>query len=335
MAAKLRTEALESTQVSALAERIGAGDLSVVPQASALVHHPLLARMSDMRASLVHALSGVSEVSRKLADTTGQMTRNARAVDGAMAQQSTSTSAIAATIQELTVSIDRLSGNAAKAARLAQEGNASADAGAAVVRSAIAEMQSIAASIGSLSSEMDRLGGQFDSVTSVIGLIKDIADQTNLLALNAAIEAARAGEQGRGFAVVADEVRKLAERTRQATDDIGRTIADIQVSKAAALQSIGTAVQKAGAGAELAGGAIRSIDTISAGVTQLSGVVSEISSALREQTSAASDIAVNIERVTAMAQDSSRAANAVCGDSDVLTGMANDLAATVSRFRLA
>jgi methyl-accepting chemotaxis protein len=334
MAVKLRGEAMESAQVAGLAERIGAGDLTLTTDRSALDGHPLLARMTEMQTRLVETLSGVSGLARHLLATTRQLADNAQQVDSAMGQQSESTSAIAATIEELTVSINHLSDGAAEAARLAQQGSQSAETGAGVVRSAIGEMQSIADSIGTLSGDMERLGGQFDNINNVVGLIQDIADQTNLLALNAAIEAARAGEQGRGFAVVADEVRKLAERTRQATQEISRTIQDIQVSKASALHSIDAAVRKAADGVTLASSAGTSIDSISAGVGQLRGVVEEISSALREQTTAATDIARNIERVTAMAQSSSQAANAVRTESDSLRGMAQDMADSVVRFRL-
>lgn len=334
MAITLRSEAIESAQVANLAERIGEGDLTTSLGKEALAGRPLLAKIADMQKHLIDTLAGVDAQAGQLVNTAGQMMDKSQQVDSAMDQQSQSTTAIAAAIEQLTASINRLSDGASEAARLAQESAHSSGSGAGVVRSTIDEIRSIADAIGTLSSNMDRLGGQFDNITSVVGLIKDIADQTNLLALNAAIEAARAGEQGRGFAVVADEVRKLAERTRQATEEIGRTIADIQVSKNSALSSIDEAVKKASAGVDLASNAGASIDAISQDVQQVQRVVEDISNALREQTVAAGEIARNIEQVTAMAQTSSHAANAVRDDSSTLNQIAQGMANSVVHFHL-
>ncbi|MBI5936438.1 MAG: methyl-accepting chemotaxis protein [Betaproteobacteria bacterium] len=334
MAVKLRNEALESAQVASLAERIGQGDLTLALDKKALSGRPLLAQIADMQKHLVDTLSGVETQAKQLVGTAQNMLDESRQVDSAMSRQNEATTAIAAAIDELSASINQLSDSASEAARLAEESARSSDTGAGVVRSTINEIRSIADSIGVLSGNMEQLGGQFDNITSVIGLIKDIADQTNLLALNAAIEAARAGEQGRGFAVVADEVRKLAERTRQATEEIGRTIDDIQSSKSSAMDSIDEAVKKASAGVELASTTGSSIDTISQDVQHVQRVVADISSALREQTVAAGEIARNIEHVTAMAQTSSQTANAVKDDSSSLNRIAENLAQSVVRFRL-
>ncbi|TCS72763.1 methyl-accepting chemotaxis protein [Sulfuritortus calidifontis] len=334
MAVKLRTEAIESAQVASLAEHIGQGDLTQALHDKALAGRPLLTKIVDMQKQLIDTLGKVNAQARQLAGTTQRMASQSQEVDNAMDRQSESTSAIAATIEQLTVSINHLSEGSAEAARLAQQSAQSSNSGSSVVRSTISEIRSIADAIGTLSKDMDQLGTQFDNITSVVGLIKDIADQTNLLALNASIEAARAGEQGRGFAVVADEVRKLAERARQATEEISRTIDDIQTSKGSALGSIEQAVKRASAGVELASSAGKSIETISQDVQEVQRVVEDISNALREQTVAASDIARNIEQVTAMAQASSQAANNVRDNSDDLNRIAQEMAQSVVRFRL-
>jgi len=171
-------------------------------------------------------------------------------------------------------------------------------------------------------------------VAKVVGLIKDIADQTNLLALNAAIEAARAGEQGRGFAVVADEVRKLAERTRQATEEISVTMNEMKSSKDSAISGIFEAVNKAGSGVQLADQAGAAINAMSQDVLRVKEVVMGISLGLREQASATTEIARNVEQVSAMAQSSSQAAKEVMQESDGLNRIAQALASSVVRFRL-
>jgi methyl-accepting chemotaxis protein len=302
MAVKLRGEAMESAQVAGLAERIGAGDLTLTTDRSALDGHPLLARMTEMQTRLVETLSGVSGLARHLLATTRQLADNAQQVDSAMGQQSESTSAIAATIEELTVSINHLSDGAAEAARLAQQGSQSAETGAGVVRSAIGEMQSIADSIGTLSGDMERLGGQFDNINNVVGLIQDIADQTNLLALNAAIEAARAGEAGRGFAVVADEVRTLAKRCGESTAEIVQIIERVQHGAAEAVshmekgcaQSRDTVAKAAMAGEALA--------QIVESVARINDMSSQIACAAGQQGTVASDIDCNVVNIRDVAE---------------------------------
>ncbi len=335
MAQSLRTQALESAHVAMLAEHIGAGDLTRKVAPEQLGKMPLLAKVVEMQGHLVDTLARVNDSSNVVSRMAGELTANARQVDDSMERQSEATRGIAATIEELTVSINHLSDTAEEAKQMAgRSGQASSD-GAEVVKSAIAEIQNIAGSISTLAGNMDNLGNQFDSVAKVVGLIKDIADQTNLLALNAAIEAARAGEQGRGFAVVADEVRKLAERTTQATEDISRTMEEMQGSKDSALRSITEAVNKASHGVQLASDAGGSIDTISREVSGVHDMVASIAHALSEQSSAASEIARNIEQISQMAHTGTVAASSTKRDATELNNISAALSNSVTRFRVA
>jgi methyl-accepting chemotaxis protein len=334
MAIRLRNEAVESAQVASLAERIGQGDLTQRLDPATLKKLPLLAKVAEMQKQLAATLGSVSAQASEVTQTVQGVAKSAREMDVSMERQSEATSAIAATIEELTVSINHLSETATEAQRLAERSGEASVSGAGVVKSAVSEIKSIASSIGTLAGNMENLGAQFDSVANVVGLIKDIANQTNLLALNAAIEAARAGEQGRGFAVVADEVRKLAERTRQATEEISKTMQEMQISKDSALDGISEAVQKASHGVELASGAGDSIDSISSEAHGVQTMVIGISNALREQSSAANDIAGNIEKITQMNQSSSHAASTTMQDSEALNRIAQSLASSVVRFRL-
>ncbi len=335
MSVSLRTEALESAHVAMLAERIGAGDLSNKITSGQTSNMPLLARVAEMQERLTETMTKVRQGSDSVSLTAAEMASNAQQVDSSMEIQSEATSRIAATIEQLTVSINHLSDSAAETRQMAEHSGNASNKGAIVVKSAIAEIQNIASAIGTLQSDMERLGSQFDSVANVVSLIKDIADQTNLLALNAAIEAARAGEQGRGFAVVADEVRKLAERTTQATGEISRTMQEMQSSKDSALVGIAATVSKASRGMELASEAGNSIDSIGHGASSLQSRVTEIASALTEQSQAAQDIARNIEEISSMTHSTTATANATRTDAGKLSSISATLAESVSRFRIA
>lgn len=335
MAMRLRNEAIESTQVAMLAERIGGGDLTSNMDPDTLRGRPLLAKVADMQKQLAATLSGVGIQSERVSRAVQGLTTNTQQVHESMARQSEATHSIAATIEELNVSIHQLSESAMEAKSLAERSGEASNSGAQVVKSAIEEIHGIAASIGTMASHMEQLGTQFDSVANVVGLIKDIAEQTNLLALNAAIEAARAGEQGRGFAVVADEVRKLAERTRQATEEISRTIQEIRTSKDSALGGITEAVDRANSGVDLASRAGTAIDAIRSEAQRVREVVLTISHALSEQTSAVNEIARSMEQVSLMAESSSQATNAAMRETENLNEVAKALTSSVIRFRLA
>ncbi|MBL8468646.1 methyl-accepting chemotaxis protein [Methyloversatilis discipulorum] len=162
--------------------------------------------------------------------------------------------------------------------RVSSETDAIATEGAAIIERASSEMRAIAETVQLTSDRVGELGKQSDQITSIVKTIREIADQTNLLALNAAIEAARAGEQGRGFAVVADEVRKLAERTSLSTKEIGDMVQRIQDGTRGAIQSMESSLVKAGSGVELAGNAGQAIKRISNGAREVVQAVSKFSS---------------------------------------------------------
>jgi len=334
MAHQLRIQASESMQVAMLAERIGQGDLTQAPDAQTLNNRPLLAKVAEMQKQLVDTLGGVSANSSAVSHTAQTLATSSKDVDKSMDQLSESTSDMAATIEQLTVSISHISDSATEAHQLAEQSGQSSRSGSTVVKSTIDEIGNIASSIGTLSDNMENLGTQFDNVSKVVVLINDIANQTNLLALNAAIEAARAGEQGRGFAVVADEVRKLAERTRQATEDIISTMQGMQTSKDSALSSIKTTVQMASSGVSMASEAGAAIDSISTDVQRVQEVVMAISDALREQSAAATDIARNIEQISQMAESTSHTANNATKETDELSRIADALTSSIVQFKL-
>ncbi|MBL8483293.1 MAG: methyl-accepting chemotaxis protein, partial [Rhodocyclaceae bacterium] len=305
MATKLRAQALESARIADISERIGDGDLSPLPADARGSGMPLLAKVVDMHGNLRQTLQSVHSSTDAVLGKAGELDNNARSLDAAMDGQRNATASIATTIEEQTATIHHLSENASHTRKLAEDSRKAATEGAQVVRATVAEIQNTATAIGSLQGEMDKLGRQFDSVSAAVNLITEIADQTNLLALNAAIEAARAGEQGRGFAVVADEVRGLAERTTQATKEISRTMLEMRTSKDSAMSGIQVTVGRAAQGVDLARKAGDSIDSIGQGADLLQERVARIAQALDEQSRAAEQIAHNIEGIAQMTHSAS------------------------------
>lgn len=335
MAISLRREAVESAQVANLAEQIGQGNLTTQLDSHALSGLPLLAQVGNMQAQLVSTIGSVNHQAGLMTATVQTLSEDTRRVDMVMTQQNEATRSISENIEQLRTAFQNLSESANAALTLAERSGASSHTSANVVQSATREITSIAESISSLARSMDLLGSQFDNIAQVVGLIKDIANQTNLLALNAAIEAARAGEQGRGFAVVADEVRKLAERTTQATEEIGSTMQLMQASKDQAISGISAAVEKAGSGVELADKARTAIESMSHDVGRVVEEIMAISQNMREQSNAANNIANSVEQIAAMSTSSSTAARSVLQQTDQLHQSAQTLTNSVVRFRLA
>ncbi|MDR2679120.1 MAG: methyl-accepting chemotaxis protein, partial [Zoogloeaceae bacterium] len=195
-------------------------------------------------------------------------------------------------------------------------------------------MVSIAASVGDASRVITELGEASKQISDVVQVIKEVADQTNLLALNAAIEAARAGEQGRGFAVVADEVRKLAERTAQSTVDIGTMIGKIQASANDAVTEMEKVVGQVSVGKELAESAGVVMASVREDADRVSNAVTEISSALKEQSQASQEIAKHVESIAQMTDENNAAASETSSNAHHLQEIAQKAGKAVEVFRI-
>ena len=241
---------------------------------------------------------------------------------------------MAATVEQLTVSINHVADNAKEAHGLSSDSGRQSAEGGAVIQETLASMQRIADTVQGAAAQIAELGQHSDQISSIVNVIKEIADQTNLLALNAAIEAARAGEQGRGFAVVADEVRLLAQRTANSTQEIAEMIKKIQNGTRNAVGNMEVGVQQVSSGVEQASQAGDAIVSIREASGRVVGVVEQISLALREQTVASQDVARNVERIAQMSQQNSEAVADTSRTALALQQLALSLEKQVASFRL-
>ena len=269
----------------------------------------------------------LSAASKELSDTSGQMARGAEQV----ANQSIT---VATAGEEMTATSKDISYNCQMVAESSVAAMTAAKSGAAVVGETVTIMGKIAERVQLSAKTIEGLGIRSDQIGAIVGTIEDIADQTNLLALNAAIEAARAGEQGRGFAVVADEVRALAERTTKATREISEMIKAVQTETRSAVGEMESGVREVQQGTAEAN---RSGDAISQILQQIEAVdtqVNQIATAAEEQTATTSEIAGNMHQITEVVRQSSRGAHESAVAAQRLSALATELEVVVSRFKI-
>ncbi len=248
--------------------------------------------------------------------------------------QSELASSTAATIEEITVSVNHIASSTQDADAAVRRTGEDSAASAGAVSGVATEITRVAGSVDQLSAVMNELDNRSQQISSIVNVIKDIADQTNLLALNAAIEAARAGEQGRGFAVVADEVRKLAERTAQATVEIGQMIDAMRRESENAVSRMGETHHTVRNGVAMAEEASKRIREISEQTQSIVSRIQEISLAANEQSVATTHMAQSAERISLMAHEGNEAMNDARVVIKDLNGLAGDLRTMIGRFKL-
>jgi len=308
---------------TARAEVIGNDEIASVSSA--------LNRLIDkLRVSLL----AIAQSTHQVSDASAQLALASNQVAAASSHQSDSASSMAASVEQMTVSITHVSERSDEAHSLSAESGKYAAEGETVIAQTVSDINQIADAVGQASERIRQLEASSAQISTIVAVIKEVAEQTNLLALNAAIEAARAGEQGRGFAVVADEVRKLAERTASSTTQIATMIGSIgNVSKEAA-ESMAQAVALVDTGVARAGNASESIKLISQASQHAVVMVEEITSAIREQSQASNTIGDSVDSIAQMAEESSAAAQNSAESARQLDAVAKEMSQIVSVYRL-
>jgi methyl-accepting chemotaxis protein/methyl-accepting chemotaxis protein-2 (aspartate sensor receptor) len=276
----------------------------------------------------------VKQQSDAVSQATYALANAAAKVEQSSASQSDASSATAAGVEEVTVSVHHIADTSTDAERIAHDTGRKTEYSVKTVQHVTDEIKHMTNGMQAISVRMQGLGQRSEEVTTITRVIKDIADQTNLLALNAAIEAARAGEQGRGFAVVADEVRKLAARTAEATIEITRIVDTISKETTAAVNEVTVNSQRVLQSVAVADEANEAMMAVNAQSLQLVQNIAEIANSTREQANAASEIAQNIERISTMAQENSMVVSEVRESVEELRTLAGNLDSLVSTFKL-
>jgi methyl-accepting chemotaxis protein len=294
----------------------------------------LLRALADMQDHLREVVTQVRDGAGDMQGMAGSLADASQSVADASHNQAASASGMAASMEELSVSIDQMSAHATQSNQLAKQSGEASREGRDVTQSAAREMAAIAEGARQSATIVAELGNLSTEISGIVNVIKDIADQTNLLALNAAIEAARAGEQGRGFAVVADEVRKLAERTSSSTQQISDMISRIQNGTRRAVDAMQADVERANQGEQLAHRAGESISQIEQRATEVVDAVNEIQMALTEQSAAARDVAVKVEQIAQMTESNSSASSRTSHTASEVSNLAGRLNGLMAGFRL-
>ena len=319
--------------VASVVNTMASGNFSTSPHQQPAAGS-LLASAYQMQTSLREMISTVKDQANQVEDMASALAVAAKQIAENVNHESDSVSSMASAIEEMSVSTAHISDQGGNAKQIADASRSSAEDGAQVVNKTVSGLLLTAKEIETASGEVSRLGEDATRIIDVVKVIKDIADQTNLLALNAAIEAARAGEQGRGFAVVADEVRKLAERTGNATNEINEMSGKISEVVGHALASMDKVVETTRQGVADAETAQNSIAGIQESFGQVANVIDDISAALAEQNVASNDLAKNTERVAQMSEENSGAAQSLLNLAHDLESKAAQVKSAVGVFKV-
>ncbi|WP_297832678.1 methyl-accepting chemotaxis protein [Pseudomonas sp.] len=317
------------------AQQIASGDLSATVQVK---RHDeigqLMLAMQQMGASLSGIVSGLQAGIEQLATSAHSLSAVTEQTNLEVNSQREETEQVATAMNQMTATVHDVARNAEEAAQAAQTADDKVESGQQVVRQSMQRIEALASSASSASHSIENLSAEIQNIGKVLGVIKSVAEQTNLLALNAAIEAARAGEQGRGFAVVADEVRALAKRTQQSTEEIERLVISLQSgaqASVAQIQSSGELVKMAVSDALQTESALGSI---AAAVSMIQQMNQQIAAAAEQQSSVAEEINRSVTSIRASADQSAMAMQGNAASSIELAQLGTELKGMVGHFRL-
>ena len=287
-----------------------------------------------MQSNLRSTLESVATAAEQVANASEEISANASQAASGAEKQIDQTTQAATAMQEMSSTISQMSENASLAAAAARQTSADAQQGGTAVEQALSIMDEISNSTRAVSGRIEDLGKNSERIGSIINVIEDIADQTNLLALNAAIEAARAGEQGRGFAVVADEVRKLAEKTSSATKEIAGMIRSIQDNTGTAVEAMRTGQSKVHTGVDKTKAVGEALQGIIGEAERVGDMISQIATAVTEQSSASEEIRRTVEEIAKIIRESGEGSKQSALACNQLSELALDLQQTLQRFKL-
>jgi methyl-accepting chemotaxis protein len=318
-----------------VAQQIASGDLSATVEVKRRDEiGQLMLAMQQMGAGLSGIVSGLQAGIEQLATSAHSLSAVTEQTNLEVSSQREETEQVATAMNQMTATVHDVARNAEEAAQAAQTADDKVESGQQVVRQSMQRIEALASSASSASHSIENLSAEIQNIGKVLGVIKSVAEQTNLLALNAAIEAARAGEQGRGFAVVADEVRALAKRTQQSTEEIERLVGSLQngaQSSVAQIKNSGELVKMAVSDALQTESALGSIAVAVSLIQQMN---QQIAAAAEQQSSVAEEINRSVTSIRASADQSALAMQGNAASSIELAQLGTELKGMVGHFRL-
>ncbi|TFH78664.1 methyl-accepting chemotaxis protein [Pseudomonas kribbensis] len=321
--------------VMLVAQRIAAGDLSATVEVTRRDEiGQLMQSMQQMGAGLSSIVSGLQAGIEQLASSAQSLSAVTEQTNLEVSSQKEETEQVATAMNQMTATVHDVARNAEEAALAAQTADDKVESGQQVVRQSMARIEQLADSATSASSSIESLSAEIQNIGTVLEVIKSVAEQTNLLALNAAIEAARAGEQGRGFAVVADEVRALARRTQQSTEEIERLVSALRSAAHSSVQQIQSSGDLVKLAVSDALQTERALGSIAAAVSLIQQMNQQIAAAAEEQSSVAEEINRSVTSIRASADQSSIAMRGNAASSVELAQLGSELRGMVGHFRL-
>lgn len=292
----------------------------------------LAAAFNRLVGNMLNIVSEVKQKSDQLANAAEELSTITEKTGHGVQQQSDEIRQVATAMNEMSATVSEVANNAQQASDSAMEGNNEATNGSSVVAQTISAISDLASDVQASANVIEKLKQDSENIGTVLDVIKNIAEQTNLLALNAAIEAARAGEQGRGFAVVADEVRTLAQRTQDSTSEIEVLVETLQTGAQQAVEVMGQSRKKAEDTVQQAERAGQSLDAITQSVAKILDVNTQIASAAEEQSATTEEINRSVNNIQAIAEQTAEGAGLTSTSSNQLSGFGNELRSLVGKF---